>query len=146
MPTPSRLRVVLDTNVVASAILWGGKPRELLRLARAGRISLFTSVPMLAELADILERPKFAGKILASLQTVEQIVEGYAELAAVVSPFPVSGVAPDPDDDVVIGTALAAQAKIIVTGDKPFLSVGIHEGVRLMTVGDLLTWADSRPS
>ena len=42
------MRVVLDTNVVASALLWGGTPRVLLQAAREKRIELFTSTPMRA--------------------------------------------------------------------------------------------------
>jgi len=70
------MRLVLDTNVVASAILWGGSPRLLLQAAREKRIALYTSTPMLAELSDILARRKFARKIAASLLTIEQLVDG----------------------------------------------------------------------
>lgn len=52
------MRLVLDTNVVASALLWGGVPRLLLRAGREERIELFTSTPLLAELTDILWRRK----------------------------------------------------------------------------------------
>lgn len=51
------MRLVLDTNVVASAMLWGGRPRELLQLGREQRIELFTSLPLLAELTDISAGP-----------------------------------------------------------------------------------------
>jgi predicted nucleic acid-binding protein len=40
-------------------------------------------------------------------------------------------IAPDPDDDVVIGTALAAKADLIVTGDEPLLPLADHQGVRI---------------
>ena len=50
------MRLVLDTNVVASALLWGGVPRQLLQAGRTQRVDLFTSPPLLAELADILAR------------------------------------------------------------------------------------------
>lgn len=53
-------------------------------------------------------------------------------------PRHVSGVAPDRDDDVVIGTALAAQAAMLVTGDKPLLTVIEHEGVRIVNVSDAM--------
>jgi uncharacterized protein len=51
-----------------------------------------------------------------------------------VRPTPTARIAPDSDDDVVIGTALAAKADLIVTGDKPFLSITAHQGVRLTSV------------
>lgn len=128
------MRLVLDTNVVASAILWGGTPRLLLQAARDKRVDLFTSVPMLAELTDILGRRKFANKIAASKLTVDQLVDGYAQLAALVRPMPTPRIAPDPDDDVVIGAALAATADLVVTGDKSLLTVSEHQGVRIVGV------------
>lgn len=130
------MRLVLDTNVVVSALLWRGLPRSLLHDAYAGRVTLFTSVPLLLELGSILARRKFAIKIEASKLTIEQLVDYYAELTTVVRPVPVNGVAPDPDDDVVLGTALAAGAGWVVTGDKPLLSVLDYREVQIITVAD----------
>jgi putative PIN family toxin of toxin-antitoxin system len=130
------MRLVLDTNVVASALLWGGQPRQLLQAAREKRVTLFASTPLLAELTDILGRRKFEKKIEASMFSLDQLVDRYRELTIVVRPMPVSGVAPDPDDDVVIGTALAAKADWIVTGDRSFLSVAAYQGVRIVGVSE----------
>ena len=109
------MRLVLDTNVVASALLWQGPPRQLLTLARVEDVLLFSSLPLLAELSDILSRSKFEKKISASLLTVDQLVDLYAELVALVRPVSVPHLAPDPDDDVVIGTAIAAKAEPQIT-------------------------------
>lgn len=125
------LRLVLDTNVVASALLWGGTPRLLDK-----RVQLFTSTPLLAELTDILGRPKFGKKIEASLLTVDQLVDYYAALTTLVRPTPTPRIAPDPDDDVVIGTGLAAKADFIVTGDKPLLTVQTYQDLNLISTGD----------
>lgn len=130
------MRLVLDTNVVVSALLWGGAPRLLLETGRDRRTELFTSAPLLAELTDILVRPKFGKKIAASLLSVDQLVDRYAELAMLVRPASMPRVAPDPDDDVVIGTALSAMADFIVTGDRQLLSVADHQGVRIVTVSE----------
>lgn len=97
------MRLVLDTNVVASAVLWGGVPRQLLQAGREKRISLFTSIALLAELTDILVRSKFEKKLAASGLTIEQIVDRYAELAAVVQPAAIAPtVLDDPEDDQVL--------------------------------------------
>lgn len=133
------MRLVLDTNVVASALLWGGLPLQLLRAGRDRRASLFTSAPLLAELTDILGRRKFERKIAASGLSVDQLVDRYAELTSLVRPTSVVGIAPDPDDDVVIGTAVAAHAQAIVTGDLPLLSVGSYLDLRILSVRDALT-------
>lgn len=132
------MRLVLDTNVVASAMLWGGSPKLLLTAKRENRVELYTSMPLLAELTDILSRRKFEKKIAASLLTVDQLVDHYAELAQVVRPTDIPRVAPDPDDDVVIGTALAANADLLVTGDLALLSVSEYQGVRIVGVAAAL--------
>lgn len=130
------MRLVLDTNVVASALLWGGQPRLLLQAKREKRVELFTSIALLAELTGILGRTKFEKKITASLLTVDQIVDRYAEMTTLVRPMPTQRIAPDPDDDVVIGTAIAAKADFIVTGDRPFLSVSRHLDIEIISVSD----------
>ena len=136
--------MVPGTNVMASAILCGGAPRALLQAAREKRTDLFTSTATLAELTDILGRRKFAKKIAASRLTIDQLADGYAQLTALVHPSPVPRIAPDPDDDVVIGTALAAKADLIVTGDKPLLTVIEHQGVRLVGVVRAIDIIDAR--
>lgn len=127
------MRLVLDTNVVASAVLWGGVPRLLMQAGHDRRVELFTSAALLAELTEILARHKFDKKITASGLTIDQIVDRDAALAGLVRPTPTSRIASDPDDDVVIGTALAALADLIVTGDKPLLSVAEYQGVRIVS-------------
>ena len=118
--------------------MWGGVPRLLLQAGREKRVDLFTSAALLAELTDILGRRKFDKKIAASTLTVDQLVDRNAALAALVRPTPTPRVAPDPDDDVVIGTGLAAKADLIVTGDKPLLSVAEYQGVRIVGVTQAL--------
>lgn len=132
------MRLVLDTNVVASSMLWGGSPKLLLQARREKRVDLYTSMPLLAELTDILSRRKFEKKIAASTLTVDQLVDHYAELAQVVRPTDIPRIAPDPDDDVVIGTALAAKADLLVTGDRILLSVSEYQGVRIVGVAEAL--------
>ena len=60
-----------------------------------------------------------------------------------VQPKSVPRIVPDPDDDVVIGTALAASADLAVTGDGGLLSVGAYEGVRIVTVREALQLASA---
>jgi putative PIN family toxin of toxin-antitoxin system len=132
------MRLVLDTNVVASALFWDGAPRRLLKHAHIVGILLYTSVPLLSELTDILSRSKFERKITASLLSVDQIVDSYAAMASVVSPAYIVRLAPDPDDDVVIGTAISAKADFVVTGDRTFLAVAHYQGGRIVSVKEAL--------
>lgn len=88
----------------------------------------------MAELTNILWRGAFEKKLAVAMFTIDQLVDRYAELATLVRPAPIPRVTPDPDDDVVIGTALAAKADCIVTGDRTFLAVGEYQGVRIVSV------------
>ncbi len=132
------MRLVLDTNVVVSALFWQGPPNQLLRLAGTREIYLYSSLPLVAELSDVLSRPKFERKIAASLLSINQLVDLYAELVALVRPVSVPRIAPDPDDDAVIGTAISAKANLIVTGDRALLTVAEFEGGRIVSVGEAL--------
>jgi putative PIN family toxin of toxin-antitoxin system len=138
------MRLVLDTNVVASRLLWDGGPRRLLQLGRGDAFTLFTSAPLIAELIDILSRTKFQKKIAASLLSIDQIVDFYAELADLVRQTTVPRLAPDPDDEVVIGTALAAKANFVVTGDRSLLSVAEYECGRIISVSEALIVCSTR--
>jgi len=132
------MKLVLDTNVVISGLLWSGNPRQILDAARVGRVELSTSRPLLEELTTVLERRKFEGKISASGLPVDAIVDRYAVLARLVRPEPTKRIVADPDDDVVIGTALAAKADWIVSGDGHLLELRDYQGIRILAAADAL--------
>lgn len=134
------MRLVIDTNVVVSAQVWGGTPRKLLELAAAGEVSLFTSAPLLAELARVLAYPKVLTTLQARGFSLDDLVLGYAELATVVTPAAItSTVTADPADDLVLATALAAQVDLAVTGDKRHLLVlGSFQGIPIVTVAEAM--------
>jgi len=132
------MRLVLDTNTVVSAPLWEGVPHSLLAAIRDKGVALFTSRPLIAELADVLSRRKFEKQLAAALLSSGQLVDWYARSTTSVRPVSVPRLVSDPDDDVVIGTAVAAKADLIVTGDHALLSVVEYEGVRIVSVVEAL--------
>ena len=132
------MRIVLDTNVVVSGLLWEGAPKRLLRTGNLEGVELFTSTPLLVELRGTLSKSKLGPKIDVSGNSVGELVDLYSKLAAVVEPAPLPRIAPDPDDDVVIGTAVAAKADLLVTGDRALHSVARYEGVRIASVREAL--------
>ena len=128
------MRLVLDTNIVASGLLWVGTPARIIDAAQAGAIEIYTSRILLAELTRILKRAKFAKVIAASGLGIEGLVLGYAELALIVEPLPIlPTIIADPDDDHVLACALAAQADLIVSGDKHLLDLGTFQNIEIIT-------------
>ncbi len=133
------MKVVADTNTVISGLLWRGAPRELLELARSGKITLYTSPDLLAELADVLERDKFASRLKAAQTTARELVLGYGELATLVHPTSTpSVIKDDPDDDMILACAIAANAEVIVSGDSHVKSLKSYQGISILTASELL--------
>jgi putative PIN family toxin of toxin-antitoxin system len=129
------VRLVLDTNVVLSGLLWRGYPRQLLDLAKQGTVSLYTSGALLDELADVLSREKWVAMLTTKQTRAAFLMQRYGALAKVVRPNDIGRVAPnDPDDDAVIACALAAGADLIVSGDRHLHSLGgDYNGIPIVT-------------
>jgi len=70
------VHVVADTNTVISGLLWHGPPRQVLDAARTGTLALSTSAALLAELAEVLQRPKFAERLARANVTPYTLVWG----------------------------------------------------------------------
>lgn len=139
-PGKAAMRIVADTNTVLSGLLWQGPPRPLLDLARERRITLCTSLTLLAEFAEVIAREKFAVRVRAAGLSAAEIVEDYERLAEVIAPEALPApVSRDPDEDHVLACALAAKAELIVSGDKRHLLVlGDYHGIPIRTTSDAL--------
>jgi uncharacterized protein len=129
------VRLVIDTNVVVSGLLWLGNPGRLLEAAALGQITLYTSPALLAELAATLAAPKLARPITRSGMTLDDLLARYTNVAIVVQPATVPRIVPnDPDDDQVIAAAVEARADVIVSGDKDLHDLGgNYNGIRIVT-------------
>ena len=127
------MRLVLDTNIVVSGLIWSGAPRRLLDFGRVGQVALFTSSVLLDELADVLGRNKFAG-LLASQQTTPAfLMQHYGMLVNLIKPAYVARTVPnDADDDHVLACAVAAQADYIVSGDRHLLDIKEFQGIQIV--------------
>jgi putative PIN family toxin of toxin-antitoxin system len=133
------VRLLLDTNVVVSALLWRGTPYRLLaEIRERGDVQLVASMALLDEFADVLARP-FAAQRLAMIgRTVRDVVADYVALVELVEPANVPRVVlGDVDDDQVIAAAVAARVDLIVSGDRRhLLPIGSHDGIAIVDAGE----------
>jgi len=133
------VRVVLDTNVVASALLWGGTPERLIEAAGEGALELFTSEALLAELAGILGRAKFAARLKLKNVSAAEIVARYREIAETIEAGPIEvAQLRDPDDSAVLACALTARAEAIVSGDYDLRTLGSYQNIPVLTAAECL--------
>ena len=111
-------RAVLDANVLVSAFISqrGGSPDRIVRAWRGGAFELVVSPQLIAELTDVLTRPKFA--LQAADGRAEAYIAGLAgDAIQIEDPTDAPAVSPDTSDDYLIALARAAQADVIVSGD-----------------------------
>ena len=132
------MRVVLDTNILISALITKGTPPDRLYQAwLRNEIELATSTAQLAELTEVLARPRLH-KFLEADEAAA-IVENIDTRALVLAKLPLVRLSRDPKDNPVLATAIAAKADLIVSGDqRHMLSLGEVEGIPVVTAREAL--------
>jgi putative PIN family toxin of toxin-antitoxin system len=123
------MNVVVDTNVVVSAIFWPGEARDCLALWARRRFGLVVTVPILEEYAAIARR------LARRIRQVdpEPWLRWIERKAKVYEPVPLGKRrSRDPDDDPFLACALASGAKIIVSKDKDLLALEKPFGIEIL--------------
>jgi hypothetical protein len=127
-------KTVLDTNVLVSAVIFGGKPDQILNLARAGKIQLFISSAILAEFAGVL-----LSKFRFSPEMAVAAVVEISSLATLVKPQPkIEIIKEDEADNRILECALTANADFIVSGDRHLLRMYSYRNIRILGLGEFL--------
>jgi len=129
------MKVVLDTNVLISALIKAGKPRELF-FRLADEKALILSAQILEEFLEIADDPRIKKYVkeqettafLNSLRDATKIVKIKSKFKAVNE---------DPDDDIILRTAYDGKADYIVSGDNHLLSLEVFRGIRILTVDEM---------
>jgi putative PIN family toxin of toxin-antitoxin system len=127
-------RVVADTNVLVSALQFGGKPKYLLELALDGQLDLALSEAILEETLRVL-----CDKFRRTAEDLGETDKQLRVICRIVIPTEsIMAVDADPSDDRVLECAVAADAEVIVSGDKHLLALQRFRGIPVQRVGDFL--------
>lgn len=128
------MKVVLDTNVLISAIL-GGRSARVLSLWQAGRFRVVASSEILAEYIEVLNRPKFK----LPPEILDEIAEYLFRRVVFVTPEATqSPILTDPSDDKFLLAAVAGSVELIVSGDRHLLDRQEYAGIPIRTVRQFL--------
>jgi uncharacterized protein len=127
-------RVTPDSNILVSAFLRGGKPLELVELARARSVELASTEDILNETGRVL-RTKFG----VPAEDVQEYQAEIRSIAKVVTPVErLDVVKADPTDNPILECAVAAGSETVVTGDGHLLAIGTFRGIKIQRVSDFL--------
>lgn len=128
-------RVVLDTNILISALGWRGAPHEIVRSCLDHRHQLVLSPDLLEEVERVLHYPKFRFSSVEILDYLAILMEA----AELVQPnFHVAVIEADPSDNRILECALAGRARVIVTGDDHLLSLKEFEEIPILRAQEFL--------
>lgn len=128
------MRVVLDTNILVSALLWRGAPYRCLLALQAGLADLILSPPILEEFKAVLAT-KFRYTVAEADDAVE-LIRSAAEMVEISGRL--RAVPDDPSDDKFIETAQAGRADVIVSGDRHLLDLGPAADIPVITAREFL--------
>ncbi len=123
------MRIVIDTNVIVSALVFGGAPRQVVELADSGRCEFFYSPATEDEVRSVL-----AGKFgWNEIKLNEVLPELWKMGRPIVPHHRVEAVREDPDDNRILECALSAHAAFVVSGDRHLLRLGAYRSIRVVT-------------
>lgn len=130
------IKIVLDTNILISSLLFKGELAGVVDLWKKGKIIPIISRDTFDEFNTVLEYPKFSLTTQEMKVIIEEEVLPFFEVIEVTDK--IKGVCRDADDDKFIGCAVAASADFLVTGDKDLLDIGRHRSVKILSASELL--------
>jgi uncharacterized protein len=123
------IRIVLDTNVIVSALVFGGVPRGVLELAEAGQCQLFYSKPIQTEVRRVL-----AEKFDWPQAMLQEALPVLWAIGTLVSPrITLNAVPTDSDDNRILECAVEARAHAIVSGDRHLLDLRDYKSIPIVT-------------
>jgi uncharacterized protein len=129
------LRVVLDTNVLLSAIVGHGNPRRLVLELLKSHV-VITSRELLVDLLDVLSREKFRDIEKNQINSFVSIVASKSLILMLKERQDI--VKEDPDDNVVLASATEGKAEYIVSGDQHLLDLEQFRGIKILPVKKML--------
>jgi len=122
------LRVLLDTNILISAVVFGGKPDEVLSLALEGKFGVVISPILSVELLDVVNK-----KFPLSKNDFRLLERQLKSTFEIVNPTESIDILKDTADNRVLEAAIEGKCDYIVTGDKELLRLKVFEGVKIVT-------------
>jgi len=139
------LKIIIDTNVAISGLLWGGAPNQILKLCRNGAVRILECEETLDEVKRVLQYSRFSERLSALETTAIEVFAYFMNLATYVpSPETMPDVIKeDPFDNVFLGIASENSASLIVSGDRHLLGFESFEGIQIVTPSEAVKVVNS---
>lgn len=129
------MKVLLDTNIWISGLLWGGNPRKIIQLALAEQIVIYSSKLLIDELEATLVYPKLQRRLEKLEITAEELLVEVSQIIQLSEPVSLSSIPGlrDPKDKIVLETACSVPVEVIVSGDEDLLVLVEFQKIPILT-------------
>jgi putative PIN family toxin of toxin-antitoxin system len=143
------IRVVLDTNVLVSAILTpAGPPARILQLALEGRLRITLSAGIIKEINLVFQYSKLKKvmkKQRLSYRIVEEVILKILKVASITpGTMLIQEVSRDPADNLILSCAAEGQADFIISGDKDLTELVSYEGISIVDPASFLQLIEAK--
>ena len=134
------LRVVIDTNLIISGTAKSNTiPNRLLEGWRKKEFLLITSIPILSEIKEVLDRKEIQAHFFLKPEDIRDLIQALSTQTIITSgALEVDIVKDDPDDNKFIAAAVERSASYIISGDRDLLDIGDYEGIKIMEARNFL--------
>lgn len=134
------MRIIIDTNIWVSGLLWRGLPWRLLRLAESDQVELCTSSAAMNELQEVLAYERLQIRVQKlGLTTADLLLFALRISTLFDDVFGDTIVLADPDDDIFLHLAMAVQAEYVVSGDNHLLDLAEIADIPILTIREFMT-------
>jgi hypothetical protein len=144
------IRVVLDTNVLVSALLTPvSPPAKILAAVLEGRLRIIISPAIISEIGLVFQYPRLKKTMRKHRLSAEEVEEALFKIlkVAIITPGDkiILGVSRDPADDPILSCAVEGQADYVISGDKDLTELESFEGIRIMEPATFLRLLENPP-
>ncbi len=133
--SPNPHRITVDTNVLVAATISEGPAYQILRMARNRDVVLVLSLEILKEFKEVISRPRFGFSDEQIMSALKQIIS-ISEI--VVPTVKINAVKEDPDDNIILETAVSGSVDYLVSRDRHLLDIAVYQKIRIVGPSEFL--------
>ncbi len=132
------MKLLLDTNIWISGLLWGGIPRQIIQLAENNSATIYISNSLLKELEETLAKEKLQKRLKQLNYSTQELVNGVKLITKLCQPKSILEISElrDLKDKIVLEAALSIPVNFIITGDLDLLVLNSFEGIDIVNATD----------
>jgi putative PIN family toxin of toxin-antitoxin system len=128
-----RPRVVIDSNVYVSALVFGGRPRKAIEHLERNRFDRLLSTSLIAEVEGVLHK-----KFEWDRSAIRRFCRPLWDTSLHLEPTTIVTACRDPKDNYLLSLAIDGKARLLVSGDRDLVDLGTFRGIPIVTPVELL--------